>query len=168
MKTLFSSVSIVLLITAGLTFAHHPAVKQSPNGITMPAEYKSWNIIAPSYRSDNQTIRVVLGNETAIEAAKAKNTLPWPDGTVLAKIVWKEKTHDKWLSAMIPGKFVHAEFMIKDSKKYPSTGGWGFARWLGLEQTPYGEDAGFVQECFGCHTPVKDNDYVFTHPAEIP
>jgi len=37
-----------------------------------------------------------------------------------------------------------------------------------MDQQPYGKDASFVQECFGCHTPVKDNDYVFTRPAPIP
>jgi hypothetical protein len=58
--------------------------------------------------------------------------------------------------------------MIKDAKKYTATGGWGFARWKGKNQKPYGKDAGFVNECFGCHTPVKENDYVFTHPAELP
>jgi len=58
--------------------------------------------------------------------------------------------------------------MVKDSARYAATGGWGFARWLGMEQKPYGKDETFVQECFGCHTPVKDNDYVFTAPAAMP
>ena len=47
-------------------------------------------------------------------------------------------------------------------------GGWGYARWLGADQKPYGKDAGFVQECVGCHTPVKDRDWVFTHPVKLP
>ena len=41
-------------------------------------------------------------------------------------------------------------------------------RWVGAEQKPYGKDANFVQECFGCHTPVKDRDWVFTHPVKLP
>lgn len=68
----------------------------------------------------------------------------------------------------MPGEFVHAEFMFKDATRYAQTGGWGFARWKGMEQIAYGENASFAQECFGCHTPVKDNDYVFTHPARLP
>jgi len=52
--------------------------------------------------------------------------------------------------------------------KYSSTGGWGYARWLGMEQKPYGKDDSFENECVGCHTPVKHNDYVFTHPAIMP
>ena len=58
--------------------------------------------------------------------------------------------------------------MMKDSKPFKDTGGWGYARWLGMEQKPYGKDANFVQECVGCHTPVKDRDWVFTHPIKLP
>ncbi|MBI5108238.1 MAG: cytochrome P460 family protein [Rhodocyclales bacterium] len=58
--------------------------------------------------------------------------------------------------------------MVKNAVKYAATGGWGFARWLGPEQKPYGKDARFVQECFGCHTPVKDRDWVFAHPVMLP
>ena len=58
--------------------------------------------------------------------------------------------------------------MIKDSRQYAQSGGWGYARWLGLDQQPYGDDAGFVEECLACHTPVADRDYVFTTPAILP
>ena len=58
--------------------------------------------------------------------------------------------------------------MTKDDARFAATGGWGFARWVGMDQKPYGKDAGFVQECFGCHQPVKDNDWVFTHPVALP
>ena len=168
MKKYIGLVVIVSLLSAGIALALHPQSKLSPNGISIPADYKNWRIIAPSHRSDNNTIRVILGNDIAIKAARSEKVIPWPDGSILAKIVWKDINHDKWQAAVIPGKFVHAEFMVKDSKKYSSTGGWGFARWKGLEQKPYGDDADFVQECFGCHTPVKDNDYVFTRPAQMP
>lgn len=63
---------------------------------------------------------------------------------------------------------MHAEFMTKDAAKFSATGGWGYARWLGKDQKPYGKDASFVQECVGCHTPVKDRDWVFTHPVQLP
>ena len=58
--------------------------------------------------------------------------------------------------------------LVVESFKIADTGGWGYARWLGEDQTPYGKDASFVQECHGCHTPVKGNDYVFTHPVLLP
>ena len=157
---------LFLLGSGGLSADSNPA--PAPNGIEMPAGYKDWRVIGVSHRTDNNTLRVILGNDAAIEASRAGKTNPWPDGAILGKIVLKDATHDAWEAATVPGKFVHAEFMIKDAKKFESTGGWGYARWLGKEQKPYGKDADFAQECYTCHTPVKDNDYVFTHPITLP
>ena len=60
--------------------------------------------------------------------------------------------------------------MIKDKNKYASTGGWGYGRWLGEKLKPYEGKNGLSaeMECYGCHTLVKNNDYVFTKPAIIP
>jgi len=58
--------------------------------------------------------------------------------------------------------------MVKDARKYKDTGGWGFARFVGNELKPYGKDAAFVNECFGCHIPVADNDYLFTKIVKTP
>jgi hypothetical protein len=168
MKTKLFFATLIIIIAAAIAYSYEQTIKPSPNGISIPHGYRDWRVISPSHRTDNNTLRVILGNDIAIAAARHEKTNPWPDGSILAKIVWKDKTHIKWSTATIPGKFVHSEFMIKDSGKYQSTGGWGFARWKGLEQNPYGENADFVQECFGCHTPVKENDYVFTVPAEMP
>ena len=150
------------------SIAADSSVAPAPNGITMPADYRDWSVIASSHRLDNNTLRVILGNNIAVTAARTGNTRPWPDGSVLCKLVWKDATLTAWEKAVVPGEFVHAEFMVKDAEKWASTGGWGFARWKGMKRIPYGEDASFSQECFGCHTPVKDNDYVFTHPAQLP
>jgi hypothetical protein len=144
------------------------AADPAPNGINLPEGYKDWRLLSTHYRTDNNTIRAVLGNDIAIKAAREGRTNPWPDGAVLAKTVFKGAKHDRFEAAIEPGAFVHAEFMIKDSAKYAKTGGWGYARWLGQEQKPYGKDADFVQECIGCHTPVKDRDWVFTHPVKLP
>lgn len=168
MKKGFFFILLSVLFIAGISFALKIPVRPAPNGIEMPEGFRDWRLIASSHRSDNNTMRVILGNDTAVQAARYNRTNPWPDGTILAKIVWKNRTHEKWSAATVPGEFVHYEFMIKDSKKYSGTGGWGFARWKGKNKKPYGEDASFVQECFGCHTPMKENDYVFTHPAELP
>ena len=157
----------VLLSVGSILFASDQA-PPAPNGIELPADYKDWRIISSSHREDKKTLRVILGNDTAIAAARSGKTNPWPDGTILAKLAWKDSVHPDWEQAIVPGEFVHAEFMIKDAKKYQATGGWGFARWLGVSQKPYGKDASFVQECFSCHLPVKDNDYVFTRPSTLP
>jgi len=161
------SLSLCLLASCSMVVSAQQ-VPAAPNGIELPENYKDWRVIAVSHRTDNNTLRIILGNDTAINAARGKETSPWPDGTVLGKLVFKDATDKAWQQATVPGRFVHAEFMFKDAEKYAATGGWGFARWLGDDQKPYGKDAGFVQECFACHTPVKDNDYVFTHPVMLP
>lgn len=159
---LFSSIPAVLLSLSAV------AADPAPNGLLLPEGYKNWQLLSVHQRSDNNTLRAVLGNETAVRAARADQTNPWPDGAILGKLVWKAVKHDRWETALEPGQFVHAEFMYKDAAKFAGTGGWGYARWLGKDQKPYGKDAGFVQECIGCHTPVKDRDYVFTHPVQLP
>jgi len=126
-------------------------------------EYIDWRLLSVSHRQDSKTLRAILGNETAITAARSEKTKPWPDGSILAKVVWKESTHPNWPQAIIPGEFAAAEAMIKDSKKYAATGGWGFAHWVG-EKLVMHEEAK-AKECFACHVPMKDNDYVYTFNA---
>ena len=156
------------VVTAFSVLAADSKVAPAPNGIALPEAYKDWRLIAPAYRSDKKHVRAILGNDIAIAAARAGKTNPWPDGAILGKLVWKEKTDAAWPTALVPDAFVHAEFMVKDAKKYAATGGWGYARWTGMDQKPYGKDASFAQECVACHTPVKGNDWVLTHPAVLP
>lgn len=148
--------------------AADPTVSPAPNGITIPAGYKDWRLIGVSQRTENETLRAILGNDIAIRAAREGKTNPWPEGTILAKLVWKQKKHERFATANVPDSFVHAEFMEKNSKQYGSTGGWGFARWLGAEKKPYGQDANFAQECFICHGAARNTDWVFTAPAPLP
>jgi len=163
-----TTIAAAVFCTAFIPAHAGKSVESAPNGINIPQGYKDWRAIAPSHRTDNNTLRMILGNDVAIKAAREGKTNPWPDGTIFAKLVWKDRQDENWAAATVPGAFVHAEFMIKDGTKYQATGGWGFARWLGAEQKPYGKDADFVQECFGCHTPVKARDYVFTTPVILP
>lgn len=166
--TRLCSIAILPLIVLATASAGVGPPAASPNGIALPGGYRNWRLIAPSYRGDKHHVRAILGNDIAIDAARAGKTRPWPDGAILVKLAWKEKVHEHFRTALVPGEFVQAEFMVKDAKKYAATGGWGFARWLGAEQKPYGKDANFVAECFSCHQPVKDRDYVFTRPAVLP
>jgi len=135
------------------------------HGVPYPDGWQNWATIAVSHRTDNNTMRVILGNEAAVKAARSGNTQPWPDGAILGKVVWKDTQLEHWKTATAPGEFVHAEFMFKDSEKYKDSYGWGWARWVGLEQTPF--DKG-MDVCIACHTPVKDRDWVFTGPASLP
>lgn len=161
-----------LLVALGLfTLASNAAetinVAPAPNGITLPEGYKHWDVLAVSQRTENQTLRAILGNSVAMEAARAGKTNPWPNGAILAKLNWKQKPSGTFPTAIVPGELIHVDFMVKDDSKYAATGGWGYARWLGMEQKPY--DKGDVaQECLGCHGMMKGQDYVFTVPAQIP
>lgn len=150
------------------TWAEPATVAPTPNGITLPGDYRDWRLIGVSQRTENGTLRGVLGNDAAIRAARDGKTHPWPDGAILAKIVWKQKTHAHFATAQVPGDFVHTEIMVKDSTKYASTGGWGFARWVGATLAPYGQNAEFAQECFSCHGAAKESDWVFTAPVKLP
>ncbi len=135
------------------------------HGIAYPSGWQNWAVIGVSHRTDNHSLRAILGNDIAITAARSGHTNPWPDGAILGKVVWKESHHETWPAAVAPKEFVHAEFMFKDSKKYAETHGWGWARWVGQEQKPF--DKG-PQVCIACHTAVKNRDWVFTTPAVFP
>src|SRR6185369_13888897 len=158
-------VCAALLSVAGSVVAADRPV--APNGIAIYPDYMAWNVIAPSYREDKGQIRIITGNEAAFAALRAGRK-PLPDGSVLAKVAWKAEKHPSFPVATVPGAFVQVEFMVKDAKKYKDTGGWGFARFVGNELRPYGKDAGFVSECYGCHLPVADNDFLFTKIVKTP
>lgn len=139
------------------------------DGIEFPVGYQDWKIVSLTHRGDQKTLRAVVGNDVAIKAIAEGKTNPWPDGAVLGKMVWKEEQDPHFPPATIPGDFVHAEFMFKDSKKWAETGGWGWARWVGMEQKPFADARGSAHaSCVACHTPVKNQDWVFHKPALLP
>ena len=76
-------------------------------------------------------------------------------------MVWKDGTHASWPTAQVPAEFVHAEFMQKDSAKYASTGGWGFAQFD--EGKPASEAV--HRTCYPCHAIVEARDLVFNRYA---
>ncbi len=135
------------------------------HGIAYPEGWQEWSSIAVSYRTDNHTVRAILGNEIAVKAARSGQTNPWPEGSVLGKVIWKETPLEHWKPALGPKEFIHVEFMFKDAKKYETTYGWGWARWVGDEQAPFNTGA---QVCTSCHAPVKNRDWVYTDPAPFP
>jgi len=82
---------------------------------------------------------------------------------MFAKVAWDQLPDSS--GEIHAGAFKQVEFMIRDSRKYASTFGWGWARWVGgLALKPYGKDASFVTECMNCHRPVAKLDYTFTLP----
>lgn len=140
-------------------------VKPAPNGIEYIPDYREWKSISTTDRFDNGTIRIIFANKDAVTAIQNKQTNPWPDGSIFAKVLWKQEVDTNGIVST--GEFVHVEYMIKDTKKYADTEGWGWARWKGENLKPYGNSASFVNECIKCHRPVKDNDNVFTKPLNL-
>jgi hypothetical protein len=132
------------------------------NGLAFFPDYKNWRAISSTDRGDNGTMREILGNDIALRAIASKQIQPWPDGAAFAKVAWQAVPDAQ--GVLHTGKFVQVEFMVKGKTKYASTAGWGFGRWLGPELKPYGKDGHFAGECVGCHTPVRDNDFVYTMP----
>jgi len=161
----FRLLAVIIMIVP--TFANAANTPVAPNGIAIYPEYMTWKVIAPSYREDKGHIRIITGNKIAVSALRSGKK-PLPDGSVLAKVAWKAEKHPSFPVATEPGAFVQVEFMVKDARKFKATGGWGFARFVGKDLKPYGKDAGFVSECFGCHVPVANNDYLFTKIVKTP
>ena len=138
-------------------------VQSTLEGVPFHPEYKTWKQIGSTERVENHTIRVVLGNDLAVKAIADNHINPWPDGAMIGKVTWHEKRDP---SRMIgPGQFVQVELMIRDSKKYQTTAGWGWGRWIGTDLKPDGHTADFAStHCVDCHHAVRRNDYVFTMP----
>ena len=142
-------------------------------GVKIPAGFRDWKLIAVDQllvpgKADQ--LRAQLGNEIAIKAFK-EGKVPFPDGAIIAAIHWTRvpsEDNNKVLAVPFPGAQslvvgspVNVQFMVKDSKKYAATGGWGFADFKDGKPG----DKALHETCFPCHTPAKDRDYVFTHYA---
>jgi hypothetical protein len=147
--------------------SHNVKINNLPkalNGISYIPEYKNWQAISTTERFDTGTMRIIFGNDIAVKAAKENNIHPWPKGTIFAKAAWTQVADQQ--SNIHTGAFLQVAFMIKDSKKYASTGGWGFATFQTPKMIPYGKTALFANECINCHRPLKNADYVFTLPIK--
>lgn len=137
-------------------------VKTAPNGIPFIPEYRQWKAVSTTERFDNNTFRVILANPIAEQAIKDGKNNPYPDGAILAKVVWYQRAVSN--GAVAPGEFSHVEFMIKDQQQFRKTKGWGWARWKGKALTPHGDTPLFTSECINCHKPAEHTDFVFTQP----
>ena len=148
-------------------------------GITTPDGYRDWRLISLNHLAGAggklKQVRAQLGNDIAIKAFR-EGKLPFPDGTIIAALHWNEASseeNNKVLDIGFPGAGLQSsvaqsaenvQFMVKDSKKYAETGGWGFAD---FKNGKPGNEA-LHKTCFPCHQPAKDRDYVFTRYAPTP
>ncbi len=137
-------------------------VNPAPNGLEFFPDFKNWKLVSATDRYDNGTMRLILGNDIAIQAISENKIQPWPDGAAFAKIAWNQQLDEH--ETVRPGEFKQVEFMVKNAGKYTSTDGWGWGRWLGASYVPYGKESSFSEECMSCHLPVQKNDFVYTMP----
>lgn len=138
------------------------------NGLTIPVGFQDWPVLGIARRTDNETIRVITGNATAVEAARSGNTNPWPDGSVLADIVWAQSANPLWADMYGAGEYRALALMVKNSTTYADDGGWAYGVWSGLDMTP-SDDVAFDRDCVDCHvTNAPENDYVFMRVAQMP
>lgn len=155
---------VVMLSVAAVARDKHFTSDPSPiYGVTIPEGYREWQLIAPATEGKPlHELRVVLGNPVAVKAYR-DSALPFPDGTILAKIAWKQTPSAEFGPATVPGAATTVQFMVKDSKRYAATGGWGFGRFVN------GKPADEAQHntCYACHQAlVKNHDLVFTRLAQ--
>ena len=137
-------------------------------GIKIPPGHREWGLISVAHEEGKlNDLRAILGNDVAIKAAR-KGTLPYPDGSIVARLAWNyDPLAESEKAFGSPQSFVAGppkngvQFMIKDSSKYASTGGWGYAQFD--DGKPAGEAV--HNACFACHAIVKERDFVFNRYA---
>jgi hypothetical protein len=179
MRTISSSVimigGVVLAVFSGLAIAQQDKYTlQVPNGLAFSEfrGYEAWQVVSISH--NGPLLATILANPVMIDAYLAGipgNGQPFPDGAKMAKIHWNPKANEYFPSATVPSSQHDVDFMMKDSKRFADSGGWGWAVFeydaasntftpgTLASQPPQGNDA----KCgFECHTIVKAKDFVFT------
>ena len=145
-----------------------------PNGLAFSEfrGYEAWQTVSVS--DNGQRLAVILADPAMIKAYQSgipANGKPFPDGVRMAKVHWNPKKLETFPTATVPGSLHDVDFMVKDSKRFADSGGWGWAafRYDAASDTftpatqadapPQGNDA----KCgLACHTVAKNRDYVFT------
>jgi hypothetical protein len=174
-----TSIAVFLAVSAAaVAFSMSGQDKYSlkvPNGLAFSEfkGYEDWPVVAIS--ENGGLISVILGNRAMMEAFRAGapgNGKPFPDGARMAKIHWKPKKNEAYPGTpTVPDTQHDVDFMVKDSKRFADSGGWGYAEFeyeassdtfrpgTLTDSPPQANDA----KCgFACHTIVKTRDYVFT------
>ena len=136
----------------------------------VPDGYRDWTLISVAHEEGNlNSLGAISGNEVAIKAYREKK-LPFPDGTIIAALHWRHEPSEEnntvfgRAQSFVAGPPTNVQFMVKDSKKYAATGGWGFGHFNERDGNKPG-NAALLKTCFPCHQKAKDSDLVFTRYA---
>jgi hypothetical protein len=164
---------VIGIATAGAAVAFMTSVAARPAGDTSafitktPTGYRDWKLISVAHEEANlNSFAAVLGNDVAVKAFR-EGQLPFPDGAIIASLHYRfvpsaenNKAFDQTQS-FVAGDPTNVQFMVKDSKAYASTGGWGFGH-FNQDGTVAGET--LLKTCAPCHAKAS-RDSVFTHYA---
>ena len=162
---------VAVVILAGIVALTAPASLHADDSAAaifvtkIPPGYRDWRLISVAHEEGNlNSFAAVLGNNVAIKAYR-EGKLPFPDGTIIAALHYghvpsAENNKSLWPSPIFRRRPPH-EHMVKDSTKYATTGGWGFAH---FQDGKRGDEA-FMKTCFPCHDQAKARDLVFTRYA---
>ncbi len=163
---------VVTTVSGVVAFAAHasgPAEGEAAPifGITIPPGYRDWRLISVAHEAGNlNDFRAILGNDAAFKAAQG-GTLPFPDGSIIVRLAWRYDSSEEnnkvfgREQSFVAGPPINIQFMVKDSKKYAATGGWGFAQFK--DGKP--DESAQLKTCFPCHEPAKAHDFLFTRYA---
>ena len=136
--------------------------------IRIPEGYRDWKLVSVAHGEGTlNDIRAILGNDIALKAYREAK-LPFPEGTVIVRLAWSYVSSDENNRAFGRSQsFVagappewYLQLMVKDSRRYAASGGWGFAQ-FNRDGKP--ADEAKHKTCFPCHEPAKARDFVFTH-----
>jgi Cytochrome P460 len=167
--------STVAVLTGAVVYMAHAAERADGEsapifGIKIPPGYRDWRVISVAHEAgNNNDLRAVLGNDVAIKAYR-EGKLPFPDGAIIARLAWSYTPSEEnnkvfgRAQSFVAGTPINVQFMVKDSAKYASTGGWGYAQ---FKEGKPAEEA-LHKTCFPCHEPIKDRDFIFTHYSPSP
>ena len=170
--TIGATVIALLAVLGAVTlYAQDKYSLKSPSGIAFSdfRGYEDWAAVS-SARTD-EVLKVIVANPTMIKAYKAGvpiNGQPFPEGSMIVKLQWKlKKSREAPFVVEVPDVFSQAFVMEKDSKRFPKSGGWGYAVFnYDAASDKFTADPKSPSDCgYACHTPVKAKDYIF-HPYQ--
>ena len=164
---------LVLAIVSGVAIsAQVKYTLKLPDGLAFSdfKGYEDWQLISSSKTDDR--MKVILGNPTIIAAFKSgipANGKPFPEGSKIAKLQWKpKKSTEATFAVEVPDTLADLFFMEKDTKRFPASGGWGYAQFdYDPASATFSPDKAGTPNCgHVCHVAVKAKDYVF-HPYQM-
>ena len=166
-----ATATAMLAALGAAVYAQDKYSLKSPSGIAFSdfKGYEDWALVS-SARTD-EVLKVIVANPAMIEAYKAGvpgNSQPFPEGSKIAKLQWKpKKSTEAPFEVDVPDVFTQAFVIEKDSKRFPETGGWGYALFNYDAATgKFTADAAATADCgHSCHVAVKSKDYIF-HPYQ--